>query len=440
MRLLPEAGKDKGVFQTMAQIFRSEALKKLRDPEQLDTVIKLTTPRGWMSLYIVLFIVVALIVWGFLGGIPSRVSGLGMIRDSKSVIYDVSATAEGWVEAVHVKIGDRVIEGDKIVTLRLPDTETKKKSALTTLEILRQQYDEQSAFTEKDVSGRAQNTEKQVSAMQESIKDTQQELNFYRDLYKVQEDELKKGYITRQTFEQTKVQISTAEQTIRDTRNKILQARTDQVEFKNDQKRTLAQMEQQIVQAENTLKEIETTLDTEKVITSPVEGRVTEIDTKLNAQVGLGAQLAVIQKSGEELIVTAFFQIGKGKKVLVGMKAEISPASVERDIYGVIRGRVTAVSELPESQAGIMEIFGNLSVAEDMMKAGPPLKITIELDEDPKTFSGLKWSSSKGPPVIITPGTTAFTTITVEEKRPIDYVIPIYETWLGHRNSEDDSG
>ncbi|MDP7045111.1 MAG: NHLP bacteriocin system secretion protein, partial [Alphaproteobacteria bacterium] len=121
---------------------------------------------------------------------------------------------------------------------------------------------------------------------------------------------------------------------------------------------------------------------------------------------------------------------GKGKKIHPGMRAEVAPSSIERDLYGSIRGNVESVSDLPETQAGLMAILGNETLVGKMMGAGAPIKVVIALDKDPKTFSGLKWSSSKGPPLKVTTGDTGFASVTVREERPINLVIPIFETWI----------
>jgi len=130
------------------------------------------------------------------------------------------------------------------------------------------------------------------------------------------------------------------------------------------------------------------------------------------------------------LELVTYFEIGKGKKIHPGMSAEVAPSSIERDLYGSIRGKEDTVSDLPETQAGLMAVLGNEALVEKMMGAGAPIKVVISLKKDPKTFSGLKWSSSKGPPLKVTTGDTAFASVTVREERPINLVVPIFKTWV----------
>jgi len=64
-----------------------------------------------------------------------------------------------------------------------------------------------------------------------------------------------------------------------------------------------------------------------------------------------------------------------------------------------------------------------------LIGGGPSLEIHIELQKDPSTESGFLWTSSKGPPVEITAGSTASISIITREMHPVDLIVPIAATW-----------
>ncbi len=414
----------------MSDLFRDEAIRNLRSPEQLDMALKLTSPIGWLSLAVMFVIIAIVTVWGVVGSVPVQVNGMGVVLDRGGAVYSVIAPAAGRIDAIDVKVGQMVMKGARLAVLSLPSREAQLQDARRTLDNLQGQYDRQSAFSVKDVARRKVNMRDTITALSAKITADKNHLNFLQPLYEAQQEELEKGYITRKQLEETRSDIFATEQSVRDSRNKIAEARSAQVEFENQQRRTLAELEQQVITAENNLEEAKTFLETEKEIFSPVDGRVTEIDVKLGTLVKADGQVAVIEKSGEDLELITYFEIGKGKKIHPGMRAEVAPSSIERDLYGSIRGKVDTVSDLPETQAGLMAVLGNQALVEKMMGAGAPIKVVITLDKDPKTFSGLKWSSSKGPPLRVTTGDTGFASVTVREERPINLVIPIFETWI----------
>ena len=48
-----------------------------------------------------------------------------------------------------------------------------------------------------------------------------------------------------------------------------------------------------------------------------------------------------------------------------------------------------------------------------------------------KTFSGYKWSSSERAQLKISPGTTTTVRVTVEERSPMTFILPILREWSG---------
>ncbi|MGY8998207.1 MAG: NHLP bacteriocin system secretion protein, partial [Alphaproteobacteria bacterium] len=86
-------------------IFRKDALKKLQDPEQLDTAVKLTSPRGWMVLAVLGAIIFAVIVWSIVGRLSFQSDGMGILLHENSEIYDVVANGTGTVLEFKYQVG-----------------------------------------------------------------------------------------------------------------------------------------------------------------------------------------------------------------------------------------------------------------------------------------------------------------------------------------------
>ncbi len=70
-----------------------------------------------------------------------------------------------------------------------------------------------------------------------------------------------------------------------------------------------------------------------------------------------------------------------------------------------------------------------------MGERGGKIEAMAKLELDSKTFSGYQWSSSKGPQLEITTGTTTTVRVTVEQRAPITFVLPILREWSGIENS-----
>lgn len=410
--------------------FRAEALKRLQSPDQLDTLFSLTSPIGWVCAVVAAIIVGALALWGFVGELSFDVYGMGMVLQQGGKLYSVPAPTVGNIDHLFVKVGDKVKRNGKIAELSLPDQEAQRAGAQRSLDNLRELYKEQSAIATHEIALRRQATHDQIVTLRKQIDETNQHLAFLRDYYRIQEGEMKVGFVTRQQVEQTQTQISSAQQTIRNASDQIAQAQTSQIDFEDGQTKSLAQIQSQIISAENTLNNLNVTISTHQIVTAPVTGTVVEVSTKLGSAVNTGDQLVTIKEAGEHLQVAAYLPVTTSKTVEPGMLALVSPTTVESSLYGSIRGHIVSVSDLPASKAAVLDVLANDTVVSQMLSNGPVISALVSLDQDPKTASRLAWTSSSGPPFRISAGSLASVSVTVMHDRPVDLVVPIYDTWI----------
>ena len=153
-----------------------------------------------------------------------------------------------------------------------------------------------------------------------------------------------------------------------------------------------------------------------------------ELTTTLGQVVQPGSRLGTIRigKGDESPIGLSYFALKDGKQLQPGMSILITPDTVQRERFGGIVGKITRVSPLPVTPEGTASVIGNAEVVKNLMgEQGAAIEVKANLLSDSSTFSGYKWSSSKGPKLKITSGTTAIVRVTVEERAPITFVLPI---------------
>ena len=105
-----------------SNIFRRAALEKLSSPEQLDQMIRVTGPLGWLALVAVAMVLIAVVTWSLVGSISTTVSGSGVILRHGG--YRVVATAHpGKLVGFRAAVGDIVTENQAVASIRqfLPD-------------------------------------------------------------------------------------------------------------------------------------------------------------------------------------------------------------------------------------------------------------------------------------------------------------------------------
>ena len=112
------------------------------------------------------------------------------------------------------------------------------------------------------------------------------------------------------------------------------------------------------------------------------------------------------------------------------MKIGLVPTTVKQEEYGYIQGLITDVSEFPVSDNYLISSLQNISLANTFNQIKNPIEVKVSIIPDPSTYSGYKWSSSKGPEQKIGSGYICSAKVTTDSKRPLALVIPRFKKKL----------
>ena len=105
-------------------IYRKEALARLASPEQLDQLMPLTSPRGWIALGTAALLLLMGLLWMIFGTISVQVEGRGVLLRPGGV-HRVVAPEGGIVADIVVRPGDEVQPMQELlrITLAIGDTQ-----------------------------------------------------------------------------------------------------------------------------------------------------------------------------------------------------------------------------------------------------------------------------------------------------------------------------
>jgi multidrug resistance efflux pump len=157
-------------------------------------------------------------------------------------------------------------------------------------------------------------------------------------------------------------------------------------------------------------------------IKANASGTILSVDISKGDYIENGRALASIakeSKSADNVVCVMYVPIGEGKKVREGMEVEVSPSTVNRSEYGYIIGRIISVSDYSVSREAIMNTLQDEILTDTLAGSEAVAEVRVELLRD-RTVSGFKWSTVKGAPVPIEPGTIVSGQIRVASSRPID--------------------
>ncbi|RCX19349.1 NHLM bacteriocin system secretion protein [Anaerobacterium chartisolvens] len=114
-------------------LFREKSLEKFSSPEQLDELIKVTSPRAWLALIAIGCILLSAITWGFSGSIATQIEGHGILLNNGGV-FSIRHNTSGQVVDIRFKLGEMVKKGDVIARIEVPQLIEEINSLRNTLQ------------------------------------------------------------------------------------------------------------------------------------------------------------------------------------------------------------------------------------------------------------------------------------------------------------------
>jgi len=411
-------------------IFRKVALERLSSPEQLDQLMQVTDPKGWLALGAMGALLLTSLAWGIFGSIPTEASGEGILLRQGGVSSLVAAE-NGQVEEILVSVGDVIQKGQVVARIRqeellrqIQDSRDKLAGARAEYQDLVRYAGEQRRLRDQDLTQQRTNLQRSVQALERQVELTRERMASERDL-------LKDGLITKQT-------LLASEQSLNTTQDQLASARLDlnglelkRIEAEQQVDQQIQTREAQIRDLEIELRERQARLGEAARVVSPHAGRVLELLVDRGDVVSPGTAILNLEVVSENLVAVLFVPATAGKRVQPGMAVRISPSTVKREEFGSILGRVTWAAEYPSTSRGMIRLLGNEALAQKLMQEGPPIQVNVALTRDPSTPSGFRWSSSTGPNLKISSGTLASGDVVVRQEAPINLVIPKVREKLG---------
>jgi HlyD family secretion protein len=411
-------------------IFRKVSLARLSSPDQLDQILRVTTPKNWIALTGIGLLLSVAVGWGYLGSVPTKASGQGVIVRSGGVLNVVSPAA-GILLSMPVKIGDRIKPDQVIAKVEQPDILEKLKASENALQDLRGQR-------ARALKARTEGARLDVKALSEQKSSIQQEIAGLKDQEKlaaervpVEEDLLDKGLITKQ-------EVIAARQKLLEIQGKIATDQANLVKIESQQFNANAQPLQNDEEMLAKISDMQRTIVVQKRelelatdVVSPYGGQVIELKADTGGVVTQGGAVLSVQPEVETLEALVYLPANKAKGAKLNQEAQISPSTIKREEFGFIKAKVVYVADYPATPAALMRNFQNDSLVKSLTAAGPVTELRVVLERDPSSPSGFLWSSSHGPDITISSGTICTVDVVTREQKPYTLILPFFKEKLG---------
>ena len=416
-----------------SRIFRKVSLDRLASPEQLDQVMTVTSPRGWIALVTVALILQGAVTWGLIGRLSEKVTGQGMLVRSGGVL-EVVAPAGGQVIDIAVAPGDSVSEGEVVTWIAQPDLSDRLQQARERLGAQVQEHDQTILFVEEDVRLRIENLDQEQENLARTLEANQANLTLVEERIAAQEQLVTQGLVTRTVLLSVRQQYESLKQQIRNDRIQVEQIDIQRLSIRNQAMERIRTARYALDRLSSQVDQLDRQFRHASQVVSPYTGRVLEVMIDQGQVLPSGAPILSLDRDGpdvQDLVAIVYVASVYGKMVRPGMNIQVSPSTVRQEEFGMILGEVTFVSSFPASHRGMLRVLKNEQLVRELSGGGAPYEIHAELSVDPATLSRYRWTSSAGPPMEIQSGTTAGAQIIISEQRPISKVIPLLRSWTG---------
>lgn len=411
-------------------IFRKVALERLSSPEQLDQLLQVTDPKGWLALGALGLLLLTSVGWGVFGSIPTEARGEGILLRQGGVSSLVAAE-NGQVEEILVRVGDVIQKGQAVARVRQEELLRQIQDSRDKLADARSEYQDLVRYAGQQRRLRDRDLAQQRANLQQTIKALERQVELIRERMASERDLLKDGLITKQTLLASEQSLNTAQDQLASARLSLNGLELKRVEDEQQVDQQIETREAQIRELEIELRERQARLGETARVVANRSGRVLELLVDRGDVVTPGTPLLNLEVVSDDLMAVLFVPATAGKRVEPGMAVRVSPSTVKREEFGSLLGRVVWAAEYPSTSRGMVRLLGNEALVDKLMKEGPPIQVNVALEKNPAAPSGFRWSSSTGPSVKISSGTLATGDVVVRQEAPINLLIPKVREKLG---------
>jgi HlyD family secretion protein len=414
---------------TRPSIFRQAALDRLSSPEQLDRLMQVTLPTGWIALVGVWLAVGVTILWSIFGSIPTTVSGSGIIMSSGG-IREVEVLGSGVVERLAVTEGDLVDVGDLIAVIGQPQISQQVDQARERLRLLEEERVTRQRFTTANAELESGTLDREALDQERQIVVAQERISWLEGRVEAEREARALGLITEGAVQNTVQLLEASRGELNGLHLQLQNNDLRRLLLENRSVETMDQMDERIREAERTLQSLTLELERTSIVLSPYRGYVREFRTDAGQLTTAGQAIVSLEMVDAPLHAVIFIPT-EGKRIQPGMEAHVSPATVRREEYGFMIGEVSFVSAQPATPAGMRRTLNNDILVQELSAFGAPFVVEVSLERDEATVSGFRWSSRRGPPVSVESGMSVRVDVVVARRRPISLVLPIFRNALG---------
>src|SRR5438270_745461 len=133
------------------KLFREKSLEQLSSLDDLNRLMPVAPAMDWLLIAVTGIVIALLVVWSFVGVVPTIVSGRGIIARPRQTM-DAQTTVPGRILSLTVGVGDQVRAGSVIATLDQSDMVKRVQQNRAAVKLLVEQDQRQDAAARNETA------------------------------------------------------------------------------------------------------------------------------------------------------------------------------------------------------------------------------------------------------------------------------------------------
>jgi len=404
---------------------------KATTPDELNKLLKITHPYHWLSISALVALVLLTLVWSVWGSIPTRIQGIGQITTIKG-LHPVVIRYQGELKDVYCRLGDTVRQGQLLATISQPELEQELAQLHNQMDVMQQHANYLKTNNTENQSIKTVSTGAQRERVKKQIANYDTKIQFLEQREKEQQQLYADGLITYEQFFKTKDDLNQARTARNQSNEDLINIELGKKEYALTNSMKEKDITDQIANLDKKIKESEKAFDLQTNIRATANGIVTAITSNTNDIVKSGQSLFTIEENNNEdsRKLDLFIPFNSNSPIKAGMEVQIEPFTMDHNLYGWLLGDVISVNKYVSSQGSLNVQLNDPDLVALITKNGPVYEVVVHLRRDTTTFCKYACSSKKGPPFSLQTGTLCNAFVSVKQKAPIDYVIPIFKEYF----------
>ena len=371
----------------------------------------------------------AVAAWATFWLVPTEVVGKGvlLLPENAGLLY---ARAAGQVRRLPIRVGDRVQRGQVLVELYLPVLEKELEQQRANLRELERQN---LALDERD----RLRLETEKTSVETALAKLQGDSERYTALRSTYASKLRnlEWLARREVVAPLSSEVVNAEQGLTTTGVNLDQVRIEEKKVLTAYQQVKLAIETEALQRRYAIDDLrrqirvtEARLAYEGQLHADRDGEVLDLQVITGQTVAVGQRLGTIGRLAAgrvPLKAVSYFAPADARRLRNGMPVEVVPQWNQRSRFGGIVGKVRQVNTLPATEEDISTTIGNPQLAKALVVSGPVMRAQIDLERDPASHDGFRWTLSRGSDVFpVREGLTVETHAYVEWRTPLSYMLP----------------